>query len=183
MSLYFPKPYKSFGGNISVKVDLSNYTTKTDLKNVAGADTSKLALKSNLANLKAGITKTDVDKTVPDDLTNLKSKVDKSDIRNLETTPVDLSKLCNVVKDDVVKKTEYNAKIKYIEDKIPDITNLAIINAKIKEVKGEIPNINNLATTTALIVFENKVLSVSNLVKKADYNTKIIKIENRAALV
>ena len=53
MSQYFPKPYKSFGGNIKMKVDLSNYATKLDLKNVAEVDTSKLAAKSDLANLKA----------------------------------------------------------------------------------------------------------------------------------
>ena len=64
-------------------------------------------------------------KSVPINLNNLKSKVDKLDIGKLKTTPVDLSKLSNIVKNDVVKKTEYNAKIKNIEDKIPDITSLA----------------------------------------------------------
>ena len=53
MSQYFPKPYKSFVGNINDKVDLSNYATKLDLKNTTGADTSKLATKSDLASLKA----------------------------------------------------------------------------------------------------------------------------------
>ena len=96
--------------------------------------------------------------------------------------PADLCKLTNVVKNEVVKKTEYNAKIKNIEDKIPDITNLATkttLNAKINEVKAEIPSINNLATTTALTTVENKIPNVSNLVKKVDYNTKINKIENK----
>ena len=52
MSQYFPKPYKSFGGNISVKVDLSNYATKPDLKNVTHIDTSSFALKTNLTSVK-----------------------------------------------------------------------------------------------------------------------------------
>ena len=59
MSEYFPKPYKSFDGNINVNVDLSKYATKTDLKNISHADTSSFALKSNLASLK-----TEVDKLV-----------------------------------------------------------------------------------------------------------------------
>ena len=73
-------------------------------------------------------------------------------------------------------------KIKNIEDKIPDITNLATnttLNAKINEVKNKIPNITNLATTTALTAVENKIPNVSNLVKKTDYNTKISEIENK----
>ena len=52
MSQYFPKPLRSLGGNINVKVDLSNYTTKTDFKNVTHVNTSSFALKTNLANLK-----------------------------------------------------------------------------------------------------------------------------------
>ena len=67
--------------------------------------------------------------------------------------PVDLSKLSNLAKNGVIKKDVYNSKIKNIEDKIPDISNLAAnatLNANINEVKGEIPNITNLATTAAL---------------------------------
>ena len=84
MSQYFPKPYESFGGDINVKVDLSNYGTKSDFKNVTEIDTSKLAAKS--------------------DLVRLKAEVDKLDIGKLETTPIDLSKLSNLVKNYVVKK-------------------------------------------------------------------------------
>ena len=62
MNRYFPKPYEPFGGNIKVKVDLSNYATRTDLKKAAGVDTSKLTAKSDLASLKAEIDKIDVDK-------------------------------------------------------------------------------------------------------------------------
>ena len=83
-SQYFPKPYRSFGRNINVKVDLSNYTTKPDLKNVTDADTSRFALKTTLANLKTEVDKGDTDKLVP--------------------IPPDISKLINVVKNDVVKK-------------------------------------------------------------------------------
>ena len=88
MSQYFPKPFRSFGGNINVKVDLSNYATKTDLKNVTHVDTSSFALKKNLASLKTEVDKLNIDKLVP--------------------VPVNLSKLSDVVKNDVVKKTVYN---------------------------------------------------------------------------
>ena len=84
MSQDFPKPYEPFGGDINVKVDLSNYATKTDLKNVTHADTSSLALKTNLA--------------------SLKTEVDQLAIDKLATVPIDLSKLSDVVKTDVVKK-------------------------------------------------------------------------------
>ena len=178
MSQYFPKPYEPFGGDINVKVDLSNYVTKADLKNATGTDASKLAAKSDLASLKAEVNKL---KSVPTNLSNLKSKVDKLDIGKLETASVDLSKLNNVVKNGVVKG-EYNAKIKHVEDKIPDITNLATkttLNAKINEVKGEIPTITNLATNNALTAVENKIPTISTLVKKTDYNTKINEIEKK----
>ena len=113
-------------------------------------------------------------------LNSLKSKVDKLDTGKLETVPVDLSKLINIVKNDVVIKDVYNGKIKSIEDKIPVVTNLATkttLNSKINEVKGEIPSITNLAITTAVTAVENKIHSVSNLVKKTEYNTKINEIE------
>ena len=88
MSPYFPKPYEPFGGDINVKVDLSNYATKTDLKNVSHTDVSSFALKSNLASLRTEVDKLDTDKLTP--------------VSN------DLVKLSNVVKNDVVKKTEYD---------------------------------------------------------------------------
>ena len=108
MSPYFPKPYKPFGGDINVNVDLSNYATKSDLKNVRGIDTFKLAAKSDLVSLETEVDKLDIDKlkSAPTNLSNLKSKVDKLDIVKLETTPVDLSKLSDAVKNEVVKKTE-----------------------------------------------------------------------------
>ena len=96
----------------------------------------------------------------------MKSKVDKSDVDKLVPAPVDLSKLSNLMKNEAVKKDVYNAKIKNIEDIIPDITNIVTkntLNAKINAVKDEI-NITNLATTSALTVVDNKIPSVSNLV-------------------
>ena len=82
MSQYFPKPYVPFGGDINVKVDLSNYATKTGLENVSHDDVSSFALKSNLATLKTVVDKIDADK--------------------LKTVRIDLAKLSNVVKNDVV---------------------------------------------------------------------------------
>ena len=84
MSQYFPKPFRNFGGNINVKVDLSNCATKTDLKIVTHIDTSSFALKTNLANLKTQVDNLGSDKLAP--------------------VPVDLSKLSNVVINDVVKE-------------------------------------------------------------------------------
>ena len=88
MTQYFLKPFRSFRGNINVKVDLSNYATKADLKNVIHVDTSSFALKTNLA--------------------SLKTEVDKIDIDKLPPVPVDLSKLSDAVKNDVVKKAAYD---------------------------------------------------------------------------
>ena len=96
----------------------------------------------------------------------MKSKVDKLDVDKLVPAPVDLSKLSNLMKNEAVKKDVYNAKIKNIEDIIPDITNIVTkntLNAKINAAKNEI-NITNLATTSALTVVDNKIPSVSNLV-------------------
>ena len=121
----------------------------------------------------------DIDKlkNVPSDLSNLESKVDKLDVDKLVPVSVDLSKLSDVVKNDVVEKDGYNAKIKNIEDKIPGITNLATnasLNANIGEIKGEIPSRTNLATTAALTAVENKIPNASDLVKKVDYDAKIL---------
>ena len=96
MSQYFPKPCEPFGGDINVKVDLPNYATKTDLKNVSHVDVSSFELKSNLA--------------------SLKTEVDKINADKLETVPVDLAKLSNVVKNDVVKKTEYNTLVTKVDN-------------------------------------------------------------------
>ena len=181
MSQYFSKPYEPFGGDINVKVDLSNYVTKADVKNIIHVDTSSFALKTNLVNLKTEVDKLDIDKLVP--------------------VPTDLSKLSNVVNTEVVKKTEYDKLVtkvnnidtgtgKFIlksdydadnlelEKKIPDTSNLAT-KAALTTIERKIPNISNLATKTALTTIENKIPDVSNLVKKSDCDTKIKDIENK----
>ena len=140
MSQYFPKPYESFGGDINGKMNLSNYVAKADLRNATGVDTSKFAKKVDLASLKSNVDILDSDKlkNIPTNSRYLKSKVEKLDIDKLAPAPVNLSELSNVVKNDVVKKDVYNAKVKNIEDKMPDITNLATkttLNPKINDVK------------------------------------------------
>ena len=84
MSQYFPKPYEPFGGDISVKDDLSNYAIKADIKNISNVGTSSFASKTNLSSLKVEVDKLDIDKLVP--------------------VPVDLSKLSDVVKMMLLKK-------------------------------------------------------------------------------
>ena len=76
---YFPKPYEPFDRDNNVKVDLSNYATKTEIKNISHVDTSSFVLKSNLTSLKTEVDKLDIEKfkTLPNNLSNLKSKVDK----------------------------------------------------------------------------------------------------------
>ena len=108
-------------------------------------------------------------KDVPANSSKFKNKVDKLNVDKLAPVPVDLSKPSAVVKNNFVKKDVYNVNIKSIEDKIPDITNLATnttLNAKVNEVKGKIPSITILAATTALTAVENKIPNVSNLVRK-----------------
>ena len=88
MSQYFPKPCEPFGGDINIKVDLSNYATKADIKNISHVGTSSFALKTNLA--------------------SLKTELDKLDIDKLVSVPIDLSKLSDVLKNDAVKNDVYN---------------------------------------------------------------------------
>ena len=101
MTQYYP-PYRNSSNNIKVKLDLVNYATKTDLKNITHADVSSFASKINLA--------------------SLKTKIDKIDTDKLKTVPADLAKLSNVVKNDVVKETDYNAKVTSIEGQIAGVT-------------------------------------------------------------
>ena len=125
-------------------------------------------------------------KNVPSHLSILKNKVDKLDGDKLVAVPVDLSKLRDVVKNGVVKKDVYNTKIKDIEDKIPDITNLATnasLNVKIHVVKGEIPSITNLATTAAFTPVENKIPNVSNSVKKLTTIQNLMKLRKELQIM
>ena len=171
MSQYFSKPYGPFGGDINVKVDLSNYLTKTDLKNISHIDVSSYALKSNLA--------------------SLKTEVDKLDIDKLKPVPVDLANLSNVVKNDVIKKydklvakvngiditnfvsrakyekdgSDFEDKINKIEKKIPDVSDL-VKKSALTAVENKFPDISSLAAKSALTAVENKIPGVSSLVKK-----------------
>ena len=153
------------------------------MKNATGINTSKLPAKSDLTSLKAEADKLDIDKLVP--------------------VPIELGKLSDVVKNDVVKKTVYEKlvakvnsintsgfalKTKYdtdrseLENKISDTSGLvknADYIAKITEIEDKIPNISGLATTSALTAVECKTPDVSSLAKKTDYNTKITEIEKK----
>ena len=138
ISQYLPKPYEPFAGDINVKVDLSNYATKTDIKNISQVDTSGFTLKSNLA--------------------GLKTEIDKLDIDKLVLVPFDLSKLSNVVKNGVVKKTIYDklvAKVNSID------TSAFVLKTKYDTDKTEL---------------KKKIPDTSGLVKKTDYNARIIEI-------
>ena len=134
MSQSFPKPRERFGADINAKVDLSNYATKADIKNISHVDTSSFALKTNLANLKTEVDKLDIDKLVP--------------------VPVDLSKLSDVVKNDVVKKTVYDklvAKVNSID------TSRFVLKTKYDLDKSELK------------------MKFLILVTKTDYNTELLK--------
>ena len=176
MSQYFPRPFRSFGGNIKVKVDLPNYAIKTDLKNVTHVDTSSSALKTNLASLKTEVDKLDIDKLarVPVDLSKL-SDVVKNDVKKAVYDKL-VAKVNNIDTSDFLLKTKYNAD-KTIRKKIPNVTDF-VKKAKLTELENKIPDVGSLATKTALTAVENKIPSVSSLVKKIDYNTKITEIQN-----
>ena len=128
MSQYFPKTYEPFDEDVSVKVDLPNYATKTDIKIPLHIDTSSFALQSNLASLKTEVDKLHIDKLVP--------------------LPVDLSKLSDVVKNDVVKKTVYDKSV----TKVNSIdTSVFVLKTNYDRDKSKI---------------ENKIPDSSGLVKK-----------------
>ena len=177
MSQYFP-PYGSSSKNIKVELDLSNYATKDDVKNITHVDVSSYASKTNLA--------------------AFKTEVDKIDIDKLKTVPTDLAKLSNVVKNDVVKKTDYNTKVTSIEsqiagvtkntlDNLGDITKLKAVDTnnfvlktkltadvntletKIDTVDKKIPYISGLATKTSL----------TSYLQTATFNSKVTEVENK----
>ena len=194
---YYP-PYKSSSNNVKVELDLFNYATKTDLKNITHVDVSSFASKTNLA--------------------GLKTKVDKIDTDKLKTAPTDLAKLTNAIENDVVKKTDYDTKVTSIEaqiagltkttvDNLADITKLKAIDTnsfvtrtkfsadtnvlddKIDGVEKKIPDISGLATKTSLndylktSTFNSKVTEVESKIKDADTiaknaNTKAITIRS-----
>ena len=116
MSQYFPKPYEPFGRDINGEVDLSNYATKTDLKNVTHVDTSSFALKTNLAHLKIEVDKLDIDKLAP---VPVKNDIDKKTVYDklvVTGNSIDASAF--------VLKTKYDTDKSKIENKIPNTSDL-----------------------------------------------------------
>ena len=110
-------PYRNSRNNVKLKLDLVNYATKTDLKNITHVDVSSFASKTNLA--------------------ALKTEVDKIDTDKLKTTPADLAKLTNAIENDVVKKTDYNTKVTSIEAQIAGLTKITVDNlADITKLKA-----------------------------------------------
>ena len=185
MSQYFPTP-SSHKENIKVEIELTNYATKKDINDITHADTSNVALKTNFF--------------------SSKTEVDKLGIDKLATVPVDLSKLSNVVKNDVKKtvydklvakvnnidtnnfvlKTNFDTKFTGLENKIPN-TNCLLkktdYNSKITEIENKIPDINGLATKTALTTVENKIPSINNLATETALTTVENKIPSISGLV
>ena len=137
-SQYYPL-YKSSSNNIKVELDLSNYATKKDINDITHVDVSGFASKSNLA--------------------ALKTEVDKIDADKLKTAAVDLAKLSNVVKNEVVKKTDYNAKVTNIEGQIAGLTKNTV---------------DNLADITKL-----KEVDTSNFVLKTKLASDVTTLENK----
>ena len=137
-SQYYP-PYKSSNNNIKVELDLSNYATKKDINDITHVDVSGFASKTNLA--------------------ALKTEVDKIDADKLKTVPVDLAKLSNVVKNEIAKKTGYNAKVTNIESKIAGVTK---------------NNLDNLGDVTKL-----KAVDTSNFVLKTKLASDVTTLENK----
>ena len=120
---------------------MPKYATKVDLKNVTGVDTSDLAKNSDSANLKSDVDRLDIDKlkNIPTGLSSLRGKVNKLDIGKLETTPVDLIKLNDIVKNEVVKKSEYNELVKINNINTTDTSDLVKKNPDYKK-SNEIEN-------------------------------------------
>ena len=177
MSQYFP-PYNNPSENIKVELDLSNYATKKDINDITHVDVSGFASKTNLA--------------------ALKSEIDKIDADKLKTVPVNLAKLSNVVKNEVVKKTDYNTKITNIESQIAGVTKNTVDNlADITKLKAVDTNNNVLKTklTSDVTTLENKIdtadkkvpdmsglatkTSLTSYLQTATFNSKVTEVENK----
>ena len=139
--------------------------------------TLSFALKPNLANLKTEIDKLDIGKLapVPVDLSKL-SDVVKNDVVEKTTDYKFIAKVDNVDTSDFVLKTNYNADKTDLENRIPDVTDFL---KNQNSLNKKIPDVNNLATKTTLTTVENKIPDVSTLVKKTDYNNEVTEIENK----
>ena len=147
---YYP-PYKSSSDNVKVKLDLINYATKTDLKNITHVDVSSFASKTNLA--------------------ALKTEVDKIDVDKFKTTPTDLAKLTNTIEPDVVKKTDYNTKVTSIEAQIQGLTKNTVDNlADITKLKAI--DTNSFVTRTKFSADTNALDDEIDGVEKQTTTTK-----------
>ena len=200
MSQCFP-PYDTSSKDIKVELDLSNYVTKTDLKNATHVDVSCYALKSNLAALKTEIGKIDTDKlkTVPDDLAKLINVVKNDAVKKTEFIPIK-NKVDGIDTNNFVPKTKFEKDIKDLDDtiyqvekRIPDVSGLATkssitsllptstFNNKITEVENKIKTVDNkiltnttgLATKTELTAVENKIPDANGFVKKVTMLQKL----------
>ena len=170
MSQYFPKSYEPFGGGINIKNDLSNYATKADIKNISYVDTSSFTLKTNLANLKTEVDKLDINNLapVPVDLSKLSDVAKNDDVKRTDYDKLVL-KVNNIDTSGFLLK--YDTDESEFENKISDTSDLVKntdYDAKIADIEGKIPDVSNLATKFALTAVENKIPDVSSLVKKTD---------------
>ena len=144
MTTYY-SPYKSSRNNVKVELDLTNYATKTDLKNITHVDVSSFASKTNLA--------------------ALKTEVDKIGTDKLKTAPTDLTKLTNAIENDVVKKTDYNTKVISIEAQIAGLTKNTVDNlADITKLKTI--DTNSFVTRTKFSADTNALDDKIDSVKK-----------------
>ena len=147
MSQYLP-PYNNSSNNVNVELDLANYATKDDVKNITHVDVSSYATKTNLAALKTEVDKIDKLKTVPDDL----------------------AKLSNVVKNEVVKKTDFSADGYVTRTKFSTDTNF--LDDKIDKIEKKIPDISGLATRSNVTTLVNNLNNKIDNLKNNDYAKK-----------
>ena len=147
---YFPKHYEPFGGDINVKVDLSSYVTKADIRNISHDDTQSFALKTNLASLKTQVDQLDIDKLVPFpvDLSNLSDTV-KNDVVKTNVYDKLVAKVNSIDTSTSVLKTKYDTDKSKLESKVPDTSGIVKetdYNTRTTEIEGIIPNVSNLET-------------------------------------
>ena len=155
---------------LEVELDLSNYAKKSDFKNVRGVDTSHFANKADLDSL---ISDTDKIWKVTNDLSSLKGKADKLDIDKLETTSFNVSNLSDVVKNEVVKMTEYDEYVKNVNSiETSTFIKKQIMILRSTRLKAKLPSITGLATTAALN--DVKIPDIS----ETDYDAKILNVES-----
>ena len=156
MSQYFPKPYERLGRNMKVELDLTDCATKADLKEATGVDTSNLAAKSDLARLKPEVDKIDEDKlkAVPTDITKLSNVVDNDVVKKAVYDKL-ISKVNAIDTCEFVLKTQCNNDKSNLQKKLMIgikkyliLVKKAGCITKTTETEGKIPSITGLASTT-----------------------------------